>query len=62
MIAFIYAQILTLFLSCIYRCKHTDKYVCVCVYIYIYIYIYILGPLNKFPDFFVLACKIVVNS
>ena len=30
--------------------------------IYIYIYIYIYGAFNKFPDFFVQAFKIVVNS
>ena len=30
--------------------------------IYIYIYIYIRGAFNKFPDFFVLASKIVVDS
>ena len=29
---------------------------------YIYIYIYIRGAFNKFPDFFVQAFKIVVNS
>ena len=31
-------------------------------YIYIYIYIYIRGAFNKFPDFFVQAFKIVVDS
>ena len=31
-------------------------------YIYIYIYIYMYGALNKFPDFFVQAFKIVVDS
>ena len=36
--------------------------VCVCVYIYIYIYIYIRGAFNEFPDFFVQAFKIVVDS
>ena len=30
--------------------------------IYIYIYIYIRGAFNRFPEFFVLACKIVVDS
>ena len=30
--------------------------------IYIYIYIYICGAFNKFPDFFVQAFKIVVDS
>ena len=29
---------------------------------YIYIYIYIRGTFNKFPNFFVLAFKIVVDS
>ena len=33
-----------------------------CVYIYIYIYIYIRGTFNKFPDIFVQAFKIVVDS
>ena len=28
----------------------------------IYIYIYIRGPFNKFPDFFVQAFKIVIDS
>ena len=32
------------------------------IYIYIYIYIYIRGAFNKFPDFFVQAFKIVINS
>ena len=32
------------------------------LYIYIYIYIYICGVFNKFPDFFVQAFKIVVDS
>ena len=47
---------------CVYIC------VCVCVYIYIYInkYIYlcmyIRGAFNKFPDVFVKAFKIVVDS
>ena len=31
-------------------------------YIYIYIYIYIYGAFNKFPDFFLQAFKIVVDS
>ena len=30
--------------------------------IYIYIYIYVRGAFNKFPDFFVQAFKIVVDS
>ena len=38
----------------------------VCMYIYIYIYIYIHththGAFNKFPDFFVQAFKIVIDS
>ena len=32
------------------------------MYIYIYIYIYIRGAVNKFPDCFVQAFKIVVDS
>ena len=32
------------------------------IYIYIYIYIYISGGFTKFPDFFVQAFKIVVDS
>ena len=37
-------------------------YVCVCMCVYIYIYIYICGAFNKFPDFFVQAFKIVIDS
>ena len=33
-----------------------------CLYIYIYIYIYIRSVFNKFPDFFVQAFKIIVDS
>ena len=32
------------------------------IYVYIYIYIYICGFFNKFPDFFVQAFRIVVES
>ena len=32
------------------------------LFIYIYIYIYIYGVFNKFPDFFVQAFKIVIDS
>ena len=35
---------------------------CVCVCVYIYIYIYIRDAFNKFPDFFVQAFTIVVDS
>ena len=40
---------------------------CVYIYIYIYVYIYIYiyyirGEFNKFPDFFIQAFKIVVDS
>ena len=38
-------------------CLHGSYFVCS-----IYIYIYIRGEFNKFPDFFVQAFKIVVNS
>ena len=41
-----------------YLLKHTHTH----IYIYIYIYIYIRGAFNKFPDFFVWAFKIVVDS
>ena len=39
-------------------------YVCMHTYIYIYIhtYTYIRGAFNKFPDFFLQAFKIVVDS
>ena len=45
-------------------------YLCVFMYIYIYIYIYICtyihisirGAFNKFPEFFVHAFKIVVDT
>ena len=37
-------------------------YIYIYIYICIYIYIYIQGAYNKFPDFFVQACKIVVVS
>ena len=39
-------------------------YVCFFIYIYfyIYIYIYICGAFNQFPDFFVQAFKIVIDS
>ena len=32
------------------------------IYIYIYIYIYIRGAFNRFPDFFLQAFKIIVDS
>ena len=32
------------------------------IYIYIYIYTCVCGSFNKFPDFFVQAFKIVVDS
>ena len=37
-------------------------YIVYILYIYIYIYIYIRGDFNKFPDFFVQAVKIVLDS
>ena len=39
-----------------YQIIHTHTH------IYIYIYIYTRGDFNKFPDFFVQAFKIVVDS
>ena len=42
--------------------KNVDNFSCTEVYIYIYIYIYIRGVFNMFPDFFVQAFKIVVDS
>ena len=36
--------------------------ICVCMFIYIYIYIYIRRAFNSYPDFFVKAFKIVVDS
>ena len=59
---------------CVRVCVYTYIYiyivcvvcVCACLYIYIYIYIYIYtfihSAFNKFPDFFVQAFKIVVDS
>ena len=45
-----------IFLQNMHSCTHTH------IYIYIYIYIYISGAFNKFPDFFVWAFKIDVDS
>ena len=36
--------------------------VCVCVCVCVYPCIYIRGSFNKFPDFFVQAFRIVVDS
>ena len=33
-----------------------------CIFAYLYLYLYTCGAFNKFPDFFVLAFKIVVDS
>ena len=37
-------------------------YIDIQIFIYIYIYIHIRGAFNKFPDFFVWAYQIVVDS
>ena len=55
---------------CVYDCvrthththTHTHTYTYIYIYIYIYIIIYIPGAFNEFPDFFVQAFKIVVDS
>ena len=49
---------------CIYICIHVNVYVCIYIFMWIYegIYMYIRGAFNRFPDFFVPAFKIVVDS
>ena len=50
---------------CIYMCIYIYMCVCVLIYMYTCVYIYIYtheGAFNKFPDFFVQAFKIVVDS
>ena len=59
---------------CVYVCVYIYIYECVYIYTYIYIYVYtytyiyidicgyIRGTFNKFPDVFVRAFKIIVDS
>ena len=37
-------------------------YIYMCLHIYAYIHIYMFGAFSKFPDFFVQAFNIVVDS
>ena len=46
----------------IYIYTHTQIHTSLSLSLYIYIYIYICGAFNKFPDFFVQALKIDVDS
>ena len=42
--------------------KHTDIYIYIYIYIYIHTCVCVCGSFNKFPEFFVQAFKIIVDS
>ena len=61
-VCFQYVLVGAIFLEMQSAATVTPIHIYIYIYIYIYICIYICGAFNKFPDFFVQAFKIVVDS